>query len=114
MAIRLVLLGRASQNSNRTFEAVKQFQQALAIDPKLPLAHYHLGYAYGSLGRADEALHEFEAEIKNGTRNAQVFLELARLQLEKGEASAAATNCGIARRLDPQLAGTYYIEAKAL
>ena len=39
------LLGRAYQNTNRTVQAIEQFQTALRLDPLVQLGHYHLGFA---------------------------------------------------------------------
>ena len=59
-----ISLGRAYQNSNRTVQAVEQFQTALRLDPNIPLGHYHLGFSYASLGRNQEAITEYEKEAR--------------------------------------------------
>ena len=79
-----MLLGRAYQNTNRTLQAIEQFRTALRLDPKTPLGHYHLGFAYSSLGRSEEAITEYEKEVKQGTSNPQVFYRFGHCLLETG------------------------------
>ena len=43
-------LGRAYLNSNRSLQAIDEFKTALKLDPAIHLGHYHLGFAYFSLG----------------------------------------------------------------
>jgi len=57
-ALAHVLLGRAYQNTNRTSQAIQQFQTSLRLDPDTQLGHYHLGFGYASLGRKREATTE--------------------------------------------------------
>jgi tetratricopeptide (TPR) repeat protein len=52
------LLGRAYLNSNRSLQAIEEFKTTLKLDPAMKLGHYHLGFAYFSLGRNDEAIGE--------------------------------------------------------
>ena len=70
----MCLLGRAYQNTNRTVQAIEQFQTALHIDPDTPLGHYHLGFAYASLGRNQEAIAEYRKELRPLARQSAASL----------------------------------------
>src|SRR5260370_36919577 len=84
-----VLLGRCYQNTNRTVQAIEQFQTALRLDPDIPLGHYHLGFAYASLGRNVEAIAEYEKELQHSPSNPAVIYLLGHRQWEAGDLKSA-------------------------
>lgn len=57
--------------------AEAQAQQAIALDPKLPLAHYLLGELYLYQSKAPEAIAEFQKELEINPGNAAVYYKLA-------------------------------------
>ena len=68
----LLKLGRPS-------EAVKHFDAAVELNPKLPEAHYHRGRAYLEVGRQAEAVKSLEAAVRlGGHRQAKSLLERVR------------------------------------
>ena len=81
--------GAAYQNTNRTVQAIEQFQTALRIDPNTPLGHYHLGFAYASLGRNHEAIAEYRKELVRSPDNPQLLYQFGHCLLETGEVKEA-------------------------
>ncbi len=113
-ALAHVLLGRAYQNTNRTVQAVEQFQTALWLEPAVSLGHYHLGFAYASLGRNQEAIAEFEKEMQRSPSNPQVLFQLGHCELEAGLWSRATEHLKQAAQLDPGNADALYDLGKTL
>jgi tetratricopeptide (TPR) repeat protein len=75
-------LGRAYLELGRNDEAIAEFQRVLRLNPRYPLANYHLGRAFLARGMTSEAMNSF-----------QVFLS----DVRDADAWAAETND--ARRL---------------
>jgi len=62
-----ILFGQAYEQTNYPLEAEREFNRALAIDPKKPRAAFYLGYVilqYGGSGRLAEAGKAFERELQ--------------------------------------------------
>jgi tetratricopeptide (TPR) repeat protein len=57
--------------------AEEEAKKAVAIDPKMPLAHFLLGELYIFKSRIPEAIAEFEAEMKINPANAATYYRLA-------------------------------------
>jgi tetratricopeptide (TPR) repeat protein len=57
--------------------AEEHAQKAIALDPKLPLAHQLLGELYTYQSKIPEAIAQFESELKINPGNAQVYYKLA-------------------------------------
>ena len=62
-----VLFGRAYRDADDMPSAIREFQRAVAIDPRTPHAHYFLGLAQLSL-KEWKPTPEAEAELKKGSR----------------------------------------------
>jgi pentatricopeptide repeat protein len=61
-----VVIGRAYRQSGLLPEAAAEFKKAIALDPRLPRAHYYLGITYlldEGQTKLDEALAEFQIEV---------------------------------------------------
>jgi Tfp pilus assembly protein PilF len=56
--------------------AVVLHRNVLRSDPGNALAHYHLGFAYGMLGRDPEELSEYETSARLGLKSWDLFLNL--------------------------------------
>ncbi|MGO9273388.1 MAG: tetratricopeptide repeat protein [Terriglobia bacterium] len=109
-----LLLGRAYQNLNRTEPAIDQFKQALALEPRLPLAHYHLGFAYHSQGDQGAALGEFEKEIKITPAFYDSYWLGGNIQLDRGDLKRAEDLFRRGIRLQPESVPAHYGLARVL
>jgi tetratricopeptide (TPR) repeat protein len=70
-------------------EAVRLHRRVVTENPADALAHYHLGFAYGMLGRHAEELAEYRRAASLGLRKWDLFMNLGRLYLDEGDSQAA-------------------------
>jgi Flp pilus assembly protein TadD len=82
-------------------EAVKLHRRVIAAHPDDALAHYHLGFAYGMLGRQGEELAEYRQAASLGLRQWDLFLNLGLAYLEDGDLEAATDALTTAVSLGP-------------
>jgi len=89
--------GEANESQKDWEAAIVAFNHVLALDPGRPGIHYQLGRVY--LGRfrdggnpqdRDAAMKEFNAELANDPSNGNAAYEMAFLEAETGDSSAAA------------------------
>ena len=62
-----LLLGKAYETTNYPLEAEREFRNAIKADPKLPGAHFYLGFTilqHGGSERLEEAGKEFDLELR--------------------------------------------------
>jgi len=84
-----VLMGQAYYEQNDTARALEELKAALALDPRLRLAHYYSGLIQIRAGRMDDAAREFESELALNPSDVQSkyhlgFALLASQQTERG------------------------------
>jgi tetratricopeptide (TPR) repeat protein len=73
----------------KTVEAEKEFRAALALDPRLPMAHQDLGFAEMNLGRRESARDEFLKEIEVNPDLASSYLRAGTIELDLNHLAAA-------------------------
>ena len=76
-------LGDLLFQRNRWEDAVKEYQKALSVDPRLPGLHTSIGQSYLKAGKLDESEKEFRLELQLDAQNEPALLGLANLQLAK-------------------------------
>src|ERR1700747_2957725 len=62
-------LGCAYMNQQLFEKGLKEFQEAVAADPKFTIARLNEGVAYENLQKVDEAKAAFEDPLKQDTKN---------------------------------------------
>jgi tetratricopeptide (TPR) repeat protein len=72
------------------------------------LAHYHLGFAYGMVGRTTEEIGEYRAAIRLGLKNWDLFLNLGLAYFDRRELENATAAFETAVSLGPQHAETHF------
>lgn len=82
-------------------EAVKSHRRVTAAHPDDALAHYHLGFAYGMLGRHDDELAEYRWAASLGLKRWDLLLNLGLVYLEDGNLQAATDALMTAASLGP-------------
>ncbi|HEV2174744.1 MAG TPA: tetratricopeptide repeat protein [Nitrospira sp.] len=82
-------------------EAAKLHRILVAAHPDEALAHYHLGFAYGMLGRHTEELAEYRRAASLGLKQWDLFLNLGLAYLEDGNNDAATDTLTTAVALGP-------------
>jgi tetratricopeptide (TPR) repeat protein len=82
-------------------ETAKLHRLLVAAHPNGALAHYHLGFAYGMLGRHGEELAEYRQAASLGLKQWDLFLNLGLVYLEDGNSDAAIDALRTAVALGP-------------
>ena len=82
-------LGQFLLDHGRLDEAIDQFQIALNIDPKYPMARTNLGIALAKKGRLDEAIAHFQTVLENYPNDAKAHLNLGTALAKKGDSQSA-------------------------
>src|ERR1035441_770342 len=88
-AARLSNLGAAYMNQQLFEKALKAFQQAAELDPKLAIARLNEGIAFLNLQKIDEAKAALEDALKQDPRNPHAWYNLGLLAKNTGDAQAA-------------------------
>jgi tetratricopeptide (TPR) repeat protein len=94
-------LGTDYLNQGLVPEAEREFQAALAADPKSAAAHAGIAQVRERSGADADARDESQASLKLNP-NAAAYMVLARLDLKQMDLAAAATEVTNALRLDPK------------
>ncbi|MGR9086553.1 MAG: FecR domain-containing protein [Gammaproteobacteria bacterium] len=94
---------------NRQKAALDRALQAEALDPKSPVAHIALSYAYQSLFNIEQALEATQKAIQMDPGNALAWARLSELQLSLGDRGEALNAAQQSSALDPELARTQTI-----
>jgi len=85
-----MLAGEALDEMKDKVGAAKQFRAAVKEDPKMPDAHFGLGYLLWGLLQFDEASTEFQAELDNNPDHAQALTYLADSEIQLNHPEVAA------------------------
>src|ERR1700719_2820780 len=112
-AARMNNLGSAYMNQQLFEKALKSFQQAAELDPKLPIARLNEGIAYLNLQKVDEAKAALEAALKQDPRNPNAWYNLGLFAKNTGDAQAAIDAFHHVTEIDPNDADTWYFLGSA-
>jgi len=82
-------LGQFLLDHGRLDEAIDQFQIALNIAPKYPMARTNLGIAVAKKGRIDEAIAHFQAVLENYPNDAKAYHNMGTALAKKGDSQSA-------------------------
>jgi tetratricopeptide (TPR) repeat protein len=107
-AIRLNNLGVAYLNQRRSELALKNFEQAWTLDPKLLAARLNQGIALLDLQRTDAAQQVLVEVTKQHPNDARAWFNLGLLYRKLDETEQALAAFGHVARLDPNNADTHY------
>jgi tetratricopeptide (TPR) repeat protein len=88
--------------------SIEAHVRLIAAHPDDALAHYHLGFAYGMIGRHRDELAEYLEAVGLGLKQWDLFLNLGRLYLEHGEFQAASSALTTAVILGPDHAEAHF------
>ena len=86
-------------------EAIRVHLEVLRHDPGNALAHYHLGFAYGMVGRAGDEIYEYGRAVALGLRSFDLFVNLGLARFESGDligaSEALRTACNLTDSPEP-------------
>jgi tetratricopeptide (TPR) repeat protein len=111
-----VLIGRTYRDHGEYELARAELRAALKQDPNVRRAHYYLGNVIvAEMGRAglEEAIPEFQAELKVAPRDALTNLELGMALVDTHRPEEALTSLEIAARSEPPQAQAFYYLGRA-
>lgn len=94
-------LGRVRLMQERYPEAVAEFEQALAIDPRNESAYHGLAQAYAAMGLTDKAVESWQSDIALHPDSVDPYNQLAKFELNRGNYAAAVANFRSALHLAP-------------
>ena len=95
-------LGDMLFERNRWDDAGREYQKALAIEPKQPGLHTLLGDSYLHSGKLEESEAEFRQEIQLDPESEMAWLGLANIQLVKGRAAEALASIAAVWKASPE------------
>jgi tetratricopeptide (TPR) repeat protein len=107
-AARLNNLGSAYMNQQLFEKALKDFQEAAALDPRLTIARLNQGIALLNLQKIDEAKTVLEDALKQDPNNPNAWYNLGLLAKNTGDAQAAIDAFHHVTEIDPNDADTWY------
>ena len=88
--------------------AIKFHQEVVHSDPSDALAHYHLGFAYGMVGRSAEELSEYLTSVRLGLKHWDLFLNLGLAYLQQQKLDRAIEALEAAASLGPEHAEPHF------
>jgi tetratricopeptide (TPR) repeat protein len=112
-ASRLNNLGAAYMNQQLFEKALKSFQQAAELDPKLAIARLNAGIAFLNLQKVDEAKAALEDALKQDSKNPQAWYNLGLYAKNTGDAGSAIDAFRHVSEIDPNDADTWYFLGSA-
>lgn len=98
-----MLAGQALDEMQNHEGAIEQFRAAIKANPKLPNAHFGLGYLLWTQTKFDAAAAEFQAELENVPGNAQALAFLADCYIHFGKETEALPLAEKAAAIDPSI-----------
>lgn len=107
-AARLNNLGCAYMNQQLFEKGLKEFQQALAADPRFTIARLNEGVAYLNLQKVDDARAALEDSLKQDPKSPNAWYSLGLLAKNSGDAPAAIDAFKRVTEIDPSDADTWY------
>ncbi len=112
-AARLNNLGAAYMNQQLFEKALKSFQQAVELDPKLTIARLNEGIAYLNQQKVPEAKAALDDALKQDAKNPTAWYNLGLLAKNTGDAEAAIDAFKHVTEIDANDADTWYFLGSA-
>jgi regulator of sirC expression with transglutaminase-like and TPR domain len=107
-AARLNNLGAAYMNQQLFEKALKSFQEAASLDPKLQIARVNQGIALLNMGRIDAARPILEEAVKRDPNDVHAWYNLGLLYKNTGDAQKAIDAFRHVTELDPNDPDSWY------
>ena len=99
--------GKYYFDAGRYADALADYEQALALDPKPARTYFAKGSALGRLGRVDEALESFDRALELDPTLVEARSDRAGVRLMKGDLQGAISDLDEAIRRNPGFRGSY-------
>jgi len=89
-----------------------ELKKAVALDPRLPMLHYHLGMVYRHNGMLPEAKAEFLADLAIEPRVAEALDQLGEVEYSLGDIASSRKDLYQAIQFNPRLGTAWFYLAK--
>jgi tetratricopeptide (TPR) repeat protein len=106
--------GQGYYQMKMILEAVKEYEQAIAMRPDLPGLHLELGEIYAGRAEWPQAEEQFRAETKLHPGSAEAAFRLGDALLQEGKMKEAAAELRRSDSLRPNMPETLYAMGRAL
>ncbi|MBI5590240.1 MAG: tetratricopeptide repeat protein [Deltaproteobacteria bacterium] len=111
MAIQSFASGNIHAQSGNYEDAIKDFTQAITINPGFADAYYNRGRVLGRLGKHEQAISDFTKTISLTPENATAYADRGTAYGILGQHEQAIDDFTQAINLNPDFAGAYYNRA---
>jgi tetratricopeptide (TPR) repeat protein len=101
-------LGAALQESGQVREAIRQYEQALRLNPDCAEAHYNLGVVSQKQGRQEKAIEHWEQALRINPNYPEAHSDLGTALIQLGKVQEAMAHWEQAVRINPNLAEAHY------
>jgi tetratricopeptide (TPR) repeat protein len=88
--------------------AIRLHKEVIGRDPKNTRANYHLGFAYGMVGRHQEEIDEYQWAVELGLTDWTLFLNLGLARFEQGDFKTATDALKVAVLQAPERPEPHY------
>ncbi len=88
-------------------QSIKDYDEAIRLDPQSAEAHYKRGFAYQNMGQGERAIEDFDRAIRINPEFAMAYSNRGYAYLNKGQYDRAVVDCTKAIKLDPSDAVAY-------
>ena len=105
--------GIAKYDGGQYEAAIKDYRQAIQVDPSFHAAYHNIGLALEKLGKYDEAIASYNEAIRVNPRYKEAFRERGRMKEMNGLIPAAIIDYSRAIELDPDFAVAFYNRGNA-
>jgi tetratricopeptide (TPR) repeat protein len=100
------------QNQGDSQAAIRQYNEAIRLNPSYMEAFFNRGNAYRKSQNLDAALRDYTAAIRLQPRFLFAYMNRADLYVALGKSDSALNDLGTALRIDPTFADAYYFRGK--
>ena len=83
--------------------SIRDYDEAIKLDPGFARAFYNRGNSYGNKGQIDRAIQDFDEAIRLNPRSALAFRSRSIAKARKGDKAGAAADMAQARRINPDI-----------
>lgn len=107
-----LLMGKAYMQRDDYAQALIELKKALALDPKLPMLHYHLGLVYRHDAMLPEAKAEFLADLAIEPGVADAMDQLGEVEFGLADIASSRKHLEQAVHVNPRLGTAWFYLAK--
>ena len=95
------------QDQGRWEEAIREYGEAIRLDPEYPMAHESRGRAYHDLGMYEEAIQDYDQAIRLNPQSSDSYYGRGLAYFNLGDYRQAVQDNDAVTRLDPQNTEAY-------